>query len=194
MKKKDRVCVCLVGAGRMGQIRAPLLYANPDVDLKVVVDMDPAACKAVAERFSASPARSIREALVDHPTIQAVFISTPTFTHVPAIREVIAHSRTISTGAESSAPRYHIFVEKPVAENPVDIAEIFEEAAAAGVKIMCGFQRRFDVSYKAVQEKVAAGDIGTVRSYVEEAASVIGRWYCLSFRQSLNTTVSLIKR
>lgn len=31
--------VCLVGTGRMGQLRAPILYANPRAELSYVVDV-----------------------------------------------------------------------------------------------------------------------------------------------------------
>lgn len=40
----------------------------------------------------------------------------------------------------------NVFTEKPVAEDGEDINAIFEHCAAAGVELMCGFQRRFDPS------------------------------------------------
>ena len=43
--------VALVGTGRMGQLRAPMLYANPRANLACVVDVVEAAGARLAAQF-----------------------------------------------------------------------------------------------------------------------------------------------
>ena len=55
----------------------------------------------------------------------------------------------------------HVFCEKPVDESAIKIQELFSLAHASGIQLCCGFQRRFDVSYRHALETVHSGEIGT---------------------------------
>jgi len=50
--KNKRARIVLVGSGRMGQIRASLLYGNPRFDLCGVVDIDTAGASSLASKYS----------------------------------------------------------------------------------------------------------------------------------------------
>ena len=54
------------------------------------------------------------------------------------------------------------FVEKPVAESPQEIEELYEICERHGVPLCSGFQRRFDKSYARAAELVQQGAIGKV--------------------------------
>ena len=130
------VRLVLVGAGRMGRLRAPHFQANPRVRLVAVVD----AWREGGERLAGQHAgaryfMSLRDAIAD-TRASAVWISTPTDAHEEAIR----------VAAAAGLP---VFTEKPVAEDPESIARVFGIAREAGVALCCGFQRRFDKSYVA---------------------------------------------
>jgi myo-inositol 2-dehydrogenase/D-chiro-inositol 1-dehydrogenase len=53
-----------------------------------------------------------------------------------------------------------IFCEKPIAHDLADIDQALAAADRAGVKLMIGFNRRFDPNFARVREVVAAGEIG----------------------------------
>jgi myo-inositol 2-dehydrogenase / D-chiro-inositol 1-dehydrogenase len=57
-----------------------------------------------------------------------------------------------------------VFVEKPVAESPLEIEELYTLCEQNGVPLCCGFQRRFDKSYVAAATAVQQGKIGKVVS------------------------------
>ena len=48
-----QVRVCLLGAGRMGTVHAPLIYANPHLHLVSVVDTSEAMGAPLAKKFHA---------------------------------------------------------------------------------------------------------------------------------------------
>ena len=72
-------------------------------------------------------------------SIDAAVISTPTPSHAAII-------------CEAAENNLHIFIEKPVAETVDEMQELFTLAAAKNIHLCCGFQRRFDPSYKAAME------------------------------------------
>jgi myo-inositol 2-dehydrogenase/D-chiro-inositol 1-dehydrogenase len=95
------------------------------------------------------PFQSLDEAInqIQGP-LDAVIVSSPTFTHEAIITEASSHG-------------LHVFTEKPVDETAEKIVRLFEIAARGGILLCCGFQRRFDASYVAAANAVRAGKIGS---------------------------------
>ena len=54
MSSINRARVILVGNGRMGKIRASLLYANPRFEISGIVDTDISAASALADTYRVS--------------------------------------------------------------------------------------------------------------------------------------------
>jgi myo-inositol 2-dehydrogenase / D-chiro-inositol 1-dehydrogenase len=125
-----RIRVGLIGAGRMGQLRAPILYANP-----------------LAAKYGVVYSESLSNAVNSGCKLDAICLSTPTFTHKAVIEE-------------AASMGLHIFTEKPVGESTDDIAACFEICREHNAKLCCGFQRRFDASYVGLKESIASGSVG----------------------------------
>lgn len=70
-----------------------------------------------------------------------------------------SHGDCIQIAAENGLGA---FVEKPVAESPHEIEELYDLCEHRGVPLCCGFQRRFDESYSRAAELVRRGAIGKV--------------------------------
>jgi myo-inositol 2-dehydrogenase/D-chiro-inositol 1-dehydrogenase len=79
--------------------------------------------------------------------LDGILVSSPTFMHAQVVREAAKN-------------RLHVFVEKPVDETADKIRSLFTEAKAANIELCCGFQRRFDLSYKKAAESVWGGAVG----------------------------------
>ena len=138
--------VALFGAGRIGRIHAGNLVRQPGVRLKYVVDVHAGAAAEVAALHGASVA-SVEAVLAD-PEVKAVLIASSTDTHADLIVRAAAAGKAI-------------FCEKPV---DLTLARARAAAAAvkdAGVLCMIGFQRRYDSTFAAVKQRIAAGEIGT---------------------------------
>ena len=81
--------------------------------------------------------------------LDGIIIASPTHTHGSILAEA------------SSSGLVGAFCEKPVGGDAQEIAALFGMAEAANLHLCCGFQRRFDPSYVAAAEALAAGSVGT---------------------------------
>ena len=139
--------VGLIGAGRIGRVHAGnLAYRIPEASLVAVSDIFVEAAEGLAAELGVTAYQDHRRILEDQD-IDAVLICSSTDTHAQFIEDA----------AEAGK---QVFCEKPIA---LDLGEIDSALAAvkrAGVKLQIGFNRRFDPSFKRVQEIVAAGEIG----------------------------------
>jgi myo-inositol 2-dehydrogenase/D-chiro-inositol 1-dehydrogenase len=68
------------------------------------------------------------------------------------------HTPFIIQAAEAGK---HIFCEKPIAANLTRIDEALWAVEKAGVKLMIGFNRRFDPNFQRVKQAIEQGEIGT---------------------------------
>jgi len=147
----ERCGIALIGAGRMGQLRAGHIFGNPKAELVCIVDPFIDGARKLAEKYHCNCYSTLQEALAADSAgkINSVWISTPTFTHDECINVACKAGKAI-------------FTEKPVAETPEDISKLFSTCQEAGVSLCCGFQRRFDTSYVAMKDAVAKGDVGKI--------------------------------
>ena len=135
----------LFGAGRIGKIHAANLAAHPAAKLKYVVDVNAEAARELAQRYGASVVSP--ERVFDDPTLQAVVIASSTDTHADLI-------------LQSAAKGKAIFCEKPVDLDLARARECERVVASAGVTCLIGFQRRYDPTFAAIKQRLAAGEIG----------------------------------
>lgn len=139
----------IAGLGRLGRRHAENLAQRvPHVQLV-------AACSPVPEELAwAGQTLGIEHVyneytdLLGHPGLDAVFLVTPTSLH-PA--QII---RGLQAGK-------HVFCEKPLSLDLADCRRVEDEAAEhPDLKVMIGFVRRFDPSYRDAYNKIQAGLIG----------------------------------
>lgn len=142
----------LLGCGRIGRMHARNIHAHPGAELVACYDVAGPAAAAVAAELGAVQAHSVDEAL-GNPRVQAVFIASSTDTHVDLI-------------ARSAQAGKAVLCEKPV---DLDIARVdacWQAIAALRPLVMLGFNRRFDPSFRALRDRLAAGEIGRVEQVV----------------------------
>jgi myo-inositol 2-dehydrogenase / D-chiro-inositol 1-dehydrogenase len=141
------VDACLFGAGRIGRIHAQNLREHPDARLKYVVDVDAGAARQLAERTGAR-AVSAATAFAD-AALGAVVIASSTDTHLPLIE----------AAADAGLA---IFCEKPLDLDTANARRAASAAAAAGVVLQVGFNRRYDPSFRRLKDEIAKGVIGAI--------------------------------
>ena len=138
--------VALFGAGRIGKIHGGNLVHQPGVKLKVVVDPDAAAAKALAAQHGA--AVGTVEGVFADPSIRAVVIASSTDTHADLIERAAAAKKAI-------------FCEKPVDLSLSRAKTCAASVKRAGVPCLIGFNRRYDPTFAAMHGRIVAGEIGT---------------------------------
>ncbi len=89
------------------------------------------------------------EALIQSE-LDAVFISTPNFLHVPLAMQALK-------------ARKHVFLEKPVGISPAECARLLKAAEKTDRVLMIGHELRYSPYFQKINELVKAGEIGTPR-------------------------------
>lgn len=141
------VKLAIIGTGRIAHAHAAGISNNPDAELVAAYDLVPEIAESFASRYGCAAAEL--DEIVADPDVDGVLICTPTPTHSDLI-ELFAR------GGKD------IFCEKPVDLDINRAREVVAVAAASGVKLMLGFNRRFDPHFIAVKAAIDAGKIGDV--------------------------------
>ncbi|MEM1711888.1 MAG: Gfo/Idh/MocA family oxidoreductase [Nitrososphaerota archaeon] len=143
-----KVRVCIAGAGRTGQVHGTnLAFRIPMAEVVAVVDSNVEAARNLASLLGgAGYYESLTEAIrkVD---FDAVFITTPTFTH---------HPLTV----EAAEAGKHVFCEKPMALTLREADDMISVARRNNVKLQIGFMRRFDPEFRKAKSLIDEGAIG----------------------------------
>lgn len=138
----------VIGAGRIGKVHvATLVQSVPEAEVVVVADVNIDSAKELATQFGIPFVSDKHSDVINHKDVQAVVICSPTDTHAAYI-------------VEAARAGKHIFCEKPVDLSLDVIQNAIDEVEKAGVKLMVGFNRRFDPNFKKVRDMVVAGKIG----------------------------------
>lgn len=145
----------LLGAGRIGRIHGLNLAARKDATLVSVADAFADAAASLAAETGATVASL--DAILADKTLDAVLICTPTDTHADLIEAAVASGKAV-------------FCEKPVDLDAERIRACLKTVAKTGRPLMIGFNRRFDPSFAALQNRLRAGEAGAI-----EIVSVISR-------------------
>ncbi|MER7545215.1 Gfo/Idh/MocA family oxidoreductase [Spirillospora sp. NPDC127506] len=144
----------LAGAGRIGARHAAALCALPEVDALVIADADAARARDLAARLP-SPARAAGAvAELFACGLDGLVVAAATDAHAALVERAVA-------------ARIPVFCEKPLASDVDGTFQVVAAAAAAGVPVQVGFQRRFDAGNAAAREALASGRLGwlhTIRS------------------------------
>lgn len=138
----------VIGTGRIGKVHLATLVQNvPQAEVIAVADVNIAEAKEVAGRFGINSVFSSHTDVLSFPGVEAVVICSPTDTH----------SRYIVDAAKAGK---HIFCEKPVDLSIEVIRGALDAVKEAGIKLMVGFNRRFDPNFLKIKQMTAEGKIG----------------------------------
>jgi myo-inositol 2-dehydrogenase/D-chiro-inositol 1-dehydrogenase len=145
----NRLRVGIAGLGRMGRRHAENLARRvPQAEL--VAACDPSADElGWAERHLGVAHRYADYAeMLAQPDLEAVFLVTPTTLHAQQIVDALR-------------ARKHVFSEKPLSLDVGECQRVEAEAALQpDLKVMIGFVRRFDTSFRHAHARIRQGHIG----------------------------------
>ena len=140
--------VGLLGTGRIGRVHALSLMGRvPGARLGMVFDADPTSAERCVQDFGATGVAADAHEVLSSSEVDAVLVCTPADTHADFV------IRAASAGKA-------VFCEKPLALDLAEVDRILAVVESSGVPFQVGFNRRFDPSFRAVQETVASGGVG----------------------------------
>jgi len=138
--------MAVIGCGRIGRMHARNLARHARVRLVSVFDVAEQLARETAVELGVKTAASVDEIWSD-VKVEAVLIASPTDTHVPLIAAAVAAGKAV-------------LCEKPI---DLDLERARAGWAALSKKkppVMLAFNRRFDPSFRALRERLHAGEIG----------------------------------
>jgi myo-inositol 2-dehydrogenase/D-chiro-inositol 1-dehydrogenase len=138
----------VIGTGRIGKVHiGTLVQSVPQAEVVTIADINPESANEVAKAFGITSVFTNYLDIINHPDVEAVAICSPTDTH----------ARYIVDAAKAGK---HIFCEKPVDLSLEIIKGAIDAVEKAGVKLMVGFNRRFDPNFLKIKQLVTEGKIG----------------------------------
>ncbi|RWA06689.1 hypothetical protein EKO27_g8416 [Xylaria grammica] len=141
--------IACAGLGRMGA-RHALNFANrtPRADLVAAFTPDPKEKEWAATALPNTKVYDDYDEMLKHPGLDAVIVATVTTAHAPQAIKAIEADK-------------HVLCEKPLSTS-IEISQSVVDAAAKKphLKVLCGFSRRFDASYRQAYERMDQGAIG----------------------------------
>ncbi|MGD9050139.1 MAG: inositol 2-dehydrogenase [Anaerolineae bacterium] len=144
----EKVNVALIGAGRIGRVHAEnLVFRIPEANLVAVSDVFMEAAETLAADLQIPTVSQDPAPILEDESVDAVLICSSTDTH----------AQLIEAAAEAGK---QIFCEKPIALDLDKIDRALATVERAAVKLMVGFNRRFDPNFRRVHEIVSHGEVG----------------------------------
>lgn len=145
------VGIALLGAGRIGQVHARAVAANPNAKLVGVADAVESAAQSIADSTQCRVDTADR--LIGSSEVQAVIIATPTDTHADLIEQCVLAGKAV-------------FCEKPIDLDTSRVRDCLRVVEQHAGRLMVGFNRRFDSQFMALQSAIAKGSVGEVEQLI----------------------------
>jgi len=149
--QSKRVNIAVAGLGRMGKRHVyTLVNRVPRANVVAVCSTEAHEQAWARDEYNntAIEVYSSYEEMLNHPELEAVWVSTSTDVHA---------SQTLA-GIEQGL---HVLCEKPLSTDMEEAQRVVDAAAKhPELKIMAGFSRRFDASYRDAKTKIVDNAIG----------------------------------
>ena len=148
--------LAVIGCGAVGRIRAVLARENPGVTWLGLCDIDQTTLEVLAkDTFADFTTTDIAE-LLRQPQVTAVIVATDEREHVDPILQ------SVDAG-------FPLFIEKPLATDPIESARVLAAIEEAGIDAVVGYTQRFRRRFQAVKQRLRDEQIGRVTSVVTRA-------------------------
>lgn len=144
----DTIRVASLGVGWWSDVLADAVGRANGIEVVSVFTRTEDKRKAFAEKYGCVPAESY-EAILADDSIHGIINTTPNNIHLETTRQA----------AEAGK---HVFLDKPIANTVGEGMEIAKICRDANVKLSIGFQRRREIQFRWVQDKIKAGDFGII--------------------------------
>lgn len=142
--KKIRIGVA--GLGRIGKIHLGNLCQMPNVEVVAAMDPLEEGRQFAKEKNVLCVAVTFQE-MLESASLDAVIICSPTDTHADYVEMAVKAG-------------INVFCEKPLDLSLERVIEVLKVVKDSNVKLMLGFNRRFDKEFKKVKELVQNGAVG----------------------------------
>ncbi len=152
----NKIGLAVIGCGTIGRIRAGFARQYPGVAWLGLCDIKEEPGRKLAEETRADFFTTDARELLDRPEVNAAMILT----------EESRHTEPALLAAERG---HKIFIEKPLATDPRESAQILDVITDAGLDACVGYTQRFRRRFLTIKERLSNGQIGEVHSVITRA-------------------------
>lgn len=145
----SEIGIAVVGAGRIGTLRARLAAKHPSVRFLAISDIDPTRAEALAKVSGADVHSGSNDDVIGHPEVNAVIVSTPEAEHVGPVCKAL----------ELGKP---VLCEKPLGLELAQADEILGALRRTGGSLRVGYSRRYKECFLRAKEQMSHGRLGRV--------------------------------
>ena len=156
MTNKTKLRWGILGAARINERLLPAICDASNAELVAIASRRPGAAAQTLAQYAPPQQQQARtyddlQTLLDDPEVDAVYLPLANHEHAQWTLRAIEHGK-------------HVLCEKPMALTVADITAIQAAALEHKVTVMEGFMYRFHPQHVRVQELLASGLIGEIRS------------------------------
>jgi myo-inositol 2-dehydrogenase/D-chiro-inositol 1-dehydrogenase len=148
--------LAIIGCGVVGGVRAQLAREYAGIDWLGLCDIREPAAKQLAADVEADFVTTDTAELLAQPQVTAVIVATDESAHVDPVMQAVSYG-------------FPLFVEKPLATDPVESARVLAAIEERGVDAVVGYTQRFRRRFLAVKQRLRDGQIGEVTGVVTRA-------------------------
>ncbi|MCZ6511747.1 MAG: Gfo/Idh/MocA family oxidoreductase [Alphaproteobacteria bacterium] len=156
MADKKQLGLAVVGCGVVGRMRATLAKDYPGIGWIGLSDVNEKVGHALKDDIDADYFTNDFHELIARPEVDAVIVATSTWAHVEPTLAAVEHG-------------HMLFIEKPLATDARQSAEVLAAIEAAGIDAVVGYTQRFRRRFLVVKERISTGQIGELNCAVVRA-------------------------
>ncbi len=166
----------VIGAGGIAHLRTiPGLLGARHAELTALMTTNLEKSQAIAAEFGAKRAYDNVEALLADPEVDAVYIATPVYLHLPQIKAAARAGK-------------HILCEKPLGRSAAEVQEAMDVCKAANVKLSVGFMMRYGTHIGNIKFALSRGELGQLVSGITQFSCWMppreGGYWCTTMEQA----------
>jgi predicted dehydrogenase len=147
--KHSNIGIAVVGAGRIGTLRAHLAGKHPAVRFLAISDREAGRARHLAEAAGADIHSGSNDEVISHPEVTAVIVSTPEQQHTQPILRAL----------ELGKP---VLVEKPIGFSLSEADDILTTLRATKGDLRVGYSRRYKDCFLRAKEQMLHGRLGRI--------------------------------
>ena len=146
----NKIRILIIGLGRIGKIHLGNLQAIDEVEIVGICDPTDEA-KVFSNKAGLTFYQKDFTDVADQVQADAIVICSPTNTH----------ANYVSIAAKKGID---VFCEKPLDLSLEKVKQVLKTVNESKIKLMLGFNRRFDSEFQSVKEKIVNGHIGDIHT------------------------------
>ena len=155
MKAKE-IGLAIIGCGTIGTVRANLAREHSAIGWLGLCDIDEELMAGLAADTEADFTTADFRELVARPEVTAVIVATDENAHEAPVLAATEHGHAL-------------FIEKPLATDPLASARVLEAIESQGVDAVVGYTQRFRRRFITARQRIREGQIGDVTTVVTRA-------------------------